>query len=60
MSLFGKLKSLVSKNEKNVEMAIDKAADLVQSKTGDDVDHKVEGAAEKAKNFVDGLDGQKD
>lgn len=60
MSLFGKLKSLVSKNEKSVEKAIDKAADLVQSKTGDDMDKKVEGAAEKAKDFVDGLDGQKD
>lgn len=60
MNLFGKLKSLVSKNEKNIEKVIDKAADLVQSKTGDDVDQKVEGAAEKAKDFVDGLDGQKD
>jgi uncharacterized protein YjbJ (UPF0337 family) len=60
MNLFGKLKSLVAKNEKNVEKAIDKAADLVQSKTGDDMDKKVEGAADKAKGFVDGLDGQKD
>ena len=60
MSLFNKLKSLVSKNEKAVETAIDKAADLVQSKTGDDTDKKVDAAAEKAKDFVDGLDGKKD
>ena len=31
MSLFNKIKGLLSKNEKSVEMAIDMAADLVQS-----------------------------
>ena len=60
MSLFSKIKSLLSKNEKAVEGAIDKVADVVQSKTGDDVDSKVEYAAEAAKDFVDGLDGKKE
>jgi hypothetical protein len=60
MSLLGKIKSLVSKNEKTVATAIDKVADVVESKTSDDTDKKVEAAAEKAKDFVDGLDGKKD
>ena len=60
MSLFSKIKSLLSKNQKAVEGAIDKVADVVQSKTGDDVDSKVESASEAAKDFVDGLDGKKD
>ena len=60
MSLFSKIKSLASKNEKHVATAIDKVADVVESKTSDDMDKKVESAAEKAKDFVDGLDGKKD
>ncbi len=60
MSLFSKIKSLLSKNEKAVEGAIEKVADVVQSKTGDDVDSKVESAANAAKDFVDGLDGKKE
>jgi hypothetical protein len=60
MSLFSKIKSLVSKNEKAVAGAIDKVADVVESKTDDSTDKKVESAAEKAKDLIDGLDGKKD
>ena len=59
MSLLNKIKSLVSKNEKTVATAIDKVADVVESKTGDDTDKKVEAAAEKAKDFVETLDDPK-
>ena len=60
MSLFSKIKSLVSKNEMVVATAIDKVADVVETKTDDNMDKKVESAADKAKDFVDGLDGKKD
>ena len=60
MRLFSKITSLVSKNEKVVATAIDKVADVVETKTDDNMDKKVESAADKAKDFVDGLDGKKD
>ncbi len=34
---------------------IDKAVDLVESKTPDSIDDKVEMTSEKAKDFVDGI-----
>ena len=56
MNLLGKIKGLVGGNKKAVAGAIDKVADVVESKTSDDMDKKVEAAAEKAKDFVEGLD----
>jgi len=56
MNLLGKAKGLLGGNKKAVTGAIDKVADVVESKTSDDMDKKVEAAAEKAKDFVEGLD----
>ena len=56
MNLLGKIKGLLGGNKKAVAGAIDKVADVVESKTSDDMDKKVEAAAEKAKDFVEGLE----
>jgi hypothetical protein len=54
--LFDKVKGLVKGREKQINQGIDKVADVVESKTPDQHDAKVEQAAEKAKDFVDKLD----
>lgn len=58
MNLFAKIKGLLGGNKKAVAGAIDKVADVVESKTSDDMDKKVEAAAEKAKDIIEGLDGE--
>ena len=55
MGLLDKIKGLVGGNKKAVKDGIDKAADVVESKTPDSIDDKVEMASEKAKDVVDGL-----
>lgn len=57
MNLLGKAKGLLKSNKKAAESAVDKVADLVESKTSDDVDKKVEAGAEKVKDLIEGLDG---
>ena len=52
--LVGKAKDALDKNEDAVEGALDKAADLIKSRTGDDVDDKIDAAVEKAKDFIGG------
>jgi hypothetical protein len=59
MGLFDKVKGLVKGREKQINQGIDKVADVVESKTPDQHDAKVEQAAEKAKDFVDKLDDTK-
>jgi hypothetical protein len=59
MGLFDKVKGLVKGREKQINQGIDKVADVVESKTPDQHDAKVEQAAEKAKDFVDELDDTK-
>ena len=59
MGLFDKVKGLAKGHEKQINQGIDKVADVVESKTPDQHDAKVEQAAEKAKDFVDELDDTK-
>jgi hypothetical protein len=55
MGLLDKIKGLVGGNKKAVTGAVDKAADVVESKTPDSVDDKVEMAAEKVKDVIDDI-----
>jgi MT0933-like antitoxin protein len=55
MGLFDKVKGLAKGREKQIKQGIDKAADVIQSKTPDQHDAKVDAAAEKAKGLVDKL-----
>jgi hypothetical protein len=55
MGLLDKLKGLTKGHKKDIDKGIDKAADVIQSKTPDQHDAKVETAAEKAKDIVDKL-----
>ncbi len=57
MGILDKIKGLVGGNADKVEDGIDKAADLVKDKVGDEHADKVDMAAEKAKDVVDSLDG---
>jgi hypothetical protein len=59
MGLFDKVKGLAKGREAQIKQGIDKVADVVESKTPDQHDAKVEQAAEKAKGFVDKLDDTK-
>jgi len=59
MNLLGKAKGLLGGNKKTAATVVDKTADLIESKTSDDIDKKVEAAAEKAKDFLEGLEGDK-
>ena len=56
MGLLDKVKGLTKGREKEIKAGIDKAADVVQSKTPDQHDAKVEQAAEQAKGLIDKLD----
>lgn len=53
MGLLDKVKGLLGGNKKAVKGGIDKVADVIQSKTPDSVDDKVEAAAEKVKDVID-------
>ena len=57
MGLLDKIKGLVSGNKKAVQGGVDKVADIIQSKTPDSVDDKVEAAADKAKDVIDKVEG---
>ena len=56
MGLMDKVKGLVGGNKKTVNDAVDKGADLVQSKTPDSVDQHVEKGADIVKDAVDKID----
>lgn len=55
MGLLDKLKGLTKGHKQDIEKGIDKVADVVESKTPDQHDGKVESAADKAKDFVQKL-----
>lgn len=55
MGLLDKIKGMVGGNKSAVKGGVDKAADVVQSKTPDSVDSKVESGAEAVKDVVDKL-----
>ena len=57
MGLMDKIKGMLGGNKKAVTGGIDKAADVVQSKTPDSVDDKVEMAADKVKDVIESVDG---
>ncbi len=56
MGLLDKAKDLVSGNKDQVKDGIDKAADLVDDKTGNQHSDKIDTVADKAKDAVDKLD----
>ena len=57
MRLFDKVKGLAGKHADKVEDAIDKAADVVDDKTGGRYAEQIDKGAEAAKDFVAG-DGE--
>jgi hypothetical protein len=59
MGLLDKIKGLLGGNKKAATGAVDKVADVIESKTPDSVDDKVEAAAEKVKDIIEGIDGDK-
>ena len=56
MGLLDKLKGALQGKGAQAEKAIDKAADVVDKKTGGKHSDKIDSAAEKAKDVVDKLD----
>lgn len=56
MGLLDTIKGLVKGNKKTILEGVDKAADLIQSKTSDDVDAQVEKGAGVVKGLVEKLD----
>ena len=57
VGLLDSIKGLVKGNKKTIDQGIDKAAQMVQEKTPDQVDGAVKQAADAAKDAVDKLDG---
>ncbi len=54
MGLLDKIKGMFGgKNKNTAKNAVDKVADVVESKTPDSVDAKVEAGAEKVKDVID-------
>ncbi len=58
MGLFDKAKELAGQHADKVEDAIDKAADLVDEKTGGKYGDKIDKGAEAAKGYVGDEGGQ--
>ena len=56
MGLLDTIKGLVKGNKKTILEGVDKAADLIQSKTSDDVDAQVEKGVGVVKDLVEKLD----
>ena len=50
--IIGKAKEMLGEHQEQVDEAIDKAADVVEEKTPDNVDGMVEQAAQKAKDEI--------
>ena len=56
MGFLDKIKDTVSGNADKAESAIDKAADVIDDKSGHKHTDQIEAAADKAKDFVEKLD----
>ncbi|WP_347893981.1 antitoxin [Nocardioides secundeburneus] len=56
----GKVEDAVDQHGDKIADGIDKAADLADDKTGGKHHDKIEGAASKAKDALDKLDGKND
>lgn len=55
MGISDKISKVVSDNEDKIDGAIDKVADIADSKTKGKYSDKIDGAADKAKGIVDKL-----
>ena len=55
MSIMDKAKGLIGKNRDKAKDGVDKAADVVDDKTGGKHTDKIESGSEKAKDLIDGL-----
>lgn len=60
MGFMDKIKKTIGGNADKASGVIDKAADMVDDKTGSKHSDKIDSAAEKAKDAVDKLDGKID
>ena len=56
MGLLDKAKGLLRKNAKQVEDGLEKAADLVDDKTGKKYSDQIDSGAAKAKEFIEKLE----
>jgi hypothetical protein len=56
MGLMDSIKGVVGGNKKTITDAVDKGADLVESKTPDSIDPHVEKGAEAVKDIVNKVD----
>ena len=56
VGLLDSIKGLIEGNKKTIDEGIDKAAQMVQEKTPDQIDGAVKQAAEAAKDAVDKID----
>ena len=56
MGLFDKAKSLLRKNAKQVEDGLEKAAELVDDKTGKKYTEQIDSGAAQAKEFIENLE----
>ena len=57
MGLLDKIKGLLGGNKQAVKGGVDKVADFIESKTPESVDEKVQAAADKVKDVVEGIPG---
>ncbi len=57
-SFFKKAKDLAAEHEDQIAAGIDKAAELIDEKTGGKYSDQIEGGADRAKDFVENLDDQ--
>jgi ABC-type transporter Mla subunit MlaD len=58
MGLLDTIKSALKGKDKEIDAGIDKAADVVDDKTGGQHTEKIDDAAEKAKDVADKLQGE--
>jgi hypothetical protein len=54
-----KVTDLISDNSDKVSDGVDKATDFIDDKTGGKYSEHLEGVDDKARDFIDGLDGEK-
>lgn len=58
MGIFDKAKDALSDHNEQVDQGIDKAADIIDEKTGGQHTEQIEQGAEQAKNLMDDAGGQ--
>lgn len=60
MGFIDKIKDVVGDNADKADAAIDKAADVIDDKTGHKHSDQIDGAADKAKDLIDKIDESND